>query len=49
MGYVTRYPTEADEPWPQYDVEKCEDSEDDQPVDGIKLKVRDTLHIYELR
>lgn len=41
MGYVTRYPTEPDEEsWPEYDVEKSEDNQQDQPVDGVKFKVR---------
>lgn len=39
MGYVTRYPTEQDESWPEYDLAKCEDTEQDQPIDGIKLEV----------
>ncbi|KAJ9115869.1 hypothetical protein QFC22_005011 [Naganishia vaughanmartiniae] len=39
MGYVTRYPTEPDDPsWPEYNLEDCADTEEDQPVQGIKLK-----------
>lgn len=42
MGYVTRYPTEPDDPsWPEYKLEDCPDAEEDQPAQGIKLKVRE--------
>ncbi|KAJ9107741.1 hypothetical protein QFC21_001202 [Naganishia friedmannii] len=44
MGYVTRYPTEPDDPsWPEYNLEDCVDTEEDQPAQGIKLKRYDTL------
>lgn len=40
MGYVTRYPTEPDDPsWPEYNLAECEDTEQDQPIAGIKLEV----------
>jgi hypothetical protein len=40
MGYVTRYPTEPDDPsWPDYNLAQCKDTEHDQPIDGIKLEV----------
>lgn len=40
MGYVTRYPTEPDDPsWPDYNLAECKDTEQDQPIDGIKLEV----------
>ncbi|KAI5451161.1 hypothetical protein NCC49_002037 [Naganishia albida] len=39
MGYVTRYPTEPDDPsWPDYNLAECKDTEQDQPIDGIKLE-----------
>ncbi|KAJ9108058.1 hypothetical protein QFC20_003627 [Naganishia adeliensis] len=39
MGYVTRYPTEPDDPsWPEYNLAECEDTEQDQPIAGIKLE-----------
>lgn len=49
VGYVKRYPNEADEPFTEFDIEadQVEENELDKPVGDVHLEVR--IHFLYVR
>lgn len=49
VGYVKRYPNEADEPFTEFDIEadQVEENDLDKPVGDVHLEVR--IHVLYVR